>query len=90
MLFLLGFWIWWIPDGGVRKALECYVIAVGCFFLGYVPLGIYILTALILFIIGRVMWRKCRSKRMRILAITMAYSPLLLCAVLPFFVYLGE
>ena len=89
LCYLFGNWLRWIPGDGIGGALGEFLMELFLFELWSLPFAAFLVFATILFFAGRIIWKRSRTGPLRLLGIVLAYMPIVLCAMIPLFRYVG-
>ena len=89
LCFLFGFWLRWIPELGIGDAFGEFLMTLFLCELWSVPFAAFLAFATIRFFAGRIIWKRFGTRPFRVLGIALAYMPIVLCAMIPLFRYVG-
>ena len=89
LCYLFWNWLRWIPGDGIGGALGEFLMELFLCELWSVPFAAFLAFATILFFAGWIIWNRFGTWPFRLLGIILAYTPIVLCAMIPLFRYAG-
>ncbi len=89
LCYLFGNWLRWIPSGGPGEAFGCFLLSEFCFDLWGIPFAAYQALVLVLFLVGRTIWKRTASWKRGLFGFALVYSPIILSATTHLFRYTG-